>query len=220
MDRLVLAFHRAARISRAALYLTETDSQLPVHLRDDARSPFLGFLGEGWCSGGTVFLAINPGGGRAAYQSRTPQDQELIPLIQEFLCASPESVTSSFRRMSASYRTQVQTWNLWRILGPTLEACHTNVDDVCYLNIFPYRTADDAKPIQLALQNAWIKIVAPLLDQLQPGRLVALGKKAGDVAERLHTPPPPLYIVPRTIGDTYVSEQARRVLDQLRKCKS
>jgi len=214
---LATAFHRAAQVTRAALYGTQTDSQLPLHLQSDARVPFLGFCGPRYRRGGPVLLAINPGGGGDAYASRTPQDCELIPLLEAFVRANPAELPEAFERMCASYSAHAQTWNLWRILRPTLEACGTPVEEVCYLNLFPYRTAKDARPASRALTAAWTQVVAPLLQALQPSRLVALGKKSGGVAERFHREPPPLFVVPRTIGDTYVSEDAQRVLAAIRE---
>lgn len=213
---LVEAFHQAANISRATLYGCVADPQMPVHLQEDARTPFLGFCGPSWKSGGTVLLAINPGGGGDAYQNRTPQDAELIPLIRQFMSSTPQDAGIVFHHMCDSYRRQVQSWNLWRILQPTLDACGDSIDEVCYLNIFPYRTVGDAKPAQGALRQAWSLIVHPLLTVLEPGLVVALGKKAGNVAAKLHSPPPGLFVVPRTIGDSYVSPEAHAVLDQLR----
>lgn len=214
---LALVFHGAAKVTRASLYETPNDSQLPINLQSDARVPFLGFCGLHYERGGVVVLAINPGGGGDAYTSRTPQDSKLIPLIEGFVAAAPASSSPAFDAMCRCYASQVQTWNLWRILQPTLEACGTTVEHVCYLNIFPYRTAKDARPSSRALTNAWGKVVAPLLQTLEPSMLVALGKKAGGIANNFHRAPPPLYVVPRTIGDTYVSADAERVLAAIRE---
>lgn len=214
---LANTFHRAAQVTRAALYGTPNDPQLPLNLVPDARVPFLGFCGPDYGNGGVVFLAINPGGGGDAYVSRTPQDSELIPLIEGFVSAVPAQVPNAFKRMCTSYSAQAQTWNLWRILQPTLDACRTTIGHICYLNLFPYRTANDARPSSLALKNSWLQIVTPLLQALRPSLLVALGKKAGSVAGRYHQAPPPLFVVPRTIGDTYVSEEANQVLATIRE---
>ncbi len=77
---LAIEFQRVAQIRRASLYGTEKDPQLPAHLVEDARVPFLGFCGPNYKPGGVVLLAINPGGGGDAYVSRTREDQVLIPL--------------------------------------------------------------------------------------------------------------------------------------------
>lgn len=214
-ESLVQVFHRVAQVTRASLYETPDDPQLPLNLQSDARIPFLGFCGPRYENRGVVVLAINPGGGGNSYTSRTPQDSALIPLIEKFASA-PSASTSAFETMCESYSAQVQTWNLWRILRPTLEASGTTLEHACYLNIFPYRTERDVRPSSQALVNAWQKVVSPLLEVLDPSLIVALGKKAGSVADRFHRPPPTLFVVPRTIGDSYVSAEAERVLASIR----
>lgn len=189
---------------------------MPCNLQDDAAIPFLGFCGGDYRRGGCVLLAINPGGGGDAYTQRTPQDQKLIPLIQQFTSSDDSSVVASFDAMSANYSALAQSWNLWRILKPTIEACGFTIDQVCYLNCFPYRTAKDAKPAAYVLSKAWQNIIVPLLGELDPSILVALGKKAGSVAKRFHNGTAQLYVVPRTIGDTVVSPEALMVHAELR----
>jgi hypothetical protein len=211
------AFHRSARISRAELYGVPQDRQLPAHLVEDARIPFLGFAGSQFQPGGVVLLAINPGGGGDAYQRRTMQDAQLLPLIEAFTKSSGEEITKHFVAMSSNYAAQVRTWNLWRIFAPVLQACGKEMDEVIYLNCFPYRTAGDRMPQAAALRASWAKVVEPLLSVLNPAIVVALGKKVGGVAEQQFKGPGKLYVVPRTIGDTRVSEEAKVVLEALRK---
>ncbi|MFM2450672.1 MAG: hypothetical protein RIS44_3122 [Pseudomonadota bacterium] len=213
---LALEFQRVAQIRRASLYGTERDPQLPTHLVEDARVPFLGFCGPNYEPGGVVLLAINPGGGGDAYVSRTREDQVLIPLIEGFLKAPTPKVETAFRRMCDEYQMMVQTWNLRRILVPTVEACGKTLDQVCYLNCFPYRTAGDLRPSAAALATAWIKITQPIIDALKPGKVVALGKKAGTVAEARYSGSASIYTVPRTIGDTRISTEAQEVLSKIR----
>lgn len=208
-------FQASARVTRSQLYGASIDAQMPRHLQQDAKVPFLGFVGAGFSPGRPVLLAINPGGGGDAYTTRTPQDAELIPLLQAFVQAEGSEVATTFERMCSNYARQVGTWNLWRILHPTLQACRCTLDEVCYLNVFPYRTAKDARPSQSALQASWNLVIQPLLAELKPSMLIALGKKAGDVAARYHQGPPRLFVVPRTIGDTRVSPEARQVLDAI-----
>ena len=213
---LAIEFQRVAQIQRASLYGSERDPQLPAHLVEDARVPFLGFCGHRYETGGVVLLAINPGGGGDAYVSRTREDQVLIPLIEEFLKAPIPKVETAFGRMCDEYQKMVQTWNLRRILVPTVEACGKTIDQVCYLNCFPYRTAGDVQPSASALATAWIKITQQLIDVLKPGKVVALGKKAGKVAEAKYSGSATLYTVPRTIGDTRISAEAQEVLAKIR----
>lgn len=218
MDPLLIhAFHHAANVGRAALYGTDTDSQLPLHLHADARVPFLGYGGPRYVEGNPVLLAINPGGGGDDYSARHFGDDHLVPLIENFVGAEPNYTGKPFESMSRVYMQHVQTWNLRNIFVPVLEACGREVDEVCYINVFPYRTRKNAMPSAHARRAAWIQVVAPLLKALRPGVLVALGKKAGGVAERHSAAGPRLFIVPRTNGDRYVSEAARDVLEAIRR---
>ena len=216
MHSFALAFLKSARISRADLYGATQDPQLPINLVEDARIPFLGFAGERYLPGGVVLLAINPGGGGNAY-CRLPRDIQLLSLIEAFIKSSPETAGKNFDAMSNNYAEQAQAWNLWRILFPILQACGKELNEVTYLNCFPYRTKEDRMPQAAALRASWAHVVKPLLTELKPSILVALGKKAGGVAARQFNGPGKLFIVPRTIGDTYLSEEAKVVLDSLRQ---
>ncbi len=211
------SFLRAASVSREDLYGVPVDGQMPLHLHDDARVPFLGFAGQRYVKGSVVLLAINPGGGGDAYQMRTTQDAQLLPLIEAFRRSSPSDTADRFDAMSRNYALQVRSWNLWRILGPVLEACGKELEEIAYLNCFPYRTTGDRKPSSQALRASWAKIVEPLLSELQPSKVVALGMKAGGVAETYHRGSYTLYVVPRTIGDSRISSEAQLVLKALRE---
>lgn len=217
MTATALWFYRSAQVSRAFLYGATQDPQLPAHLINDARIPFLGFAGSKYSAGGVVLLAINPGGGGDVYQTRTPQDSELIPLIEAFVKSSKSAAPKHFEAMSRNYSTHVRTWNLWRILWPVLQACRKNLNEVVYLNCFPYRTAGNRMPKAIALRSSWTNVVEPLLMELKPATVVGLGKKVGGFAERQFRGPGKLYVVPRTIGDTQVSKEAKVVLKALRQ---
>ena len=214
-SRIVAAFHRAASVSREALYGLSEDAQLPQNLHADARLPFLGFCGPGYRKGGAVFLAINPGGGGDAYVARTQQDSALLPLIERFSDSPIEAAGAPFERMCESYLAQAQSWNLWRILGPAIAACNARAEDLCYLNCFPYRTRGDALPSAQPLRLSWQKVVSPLITELEPSLLVVLGKKAGNVVARLYDGDAPAFVVPRTIGDSHVSPAASESLVDL-----
>lgn len=209
------AFQAAAQVTRIDLYGTDRDPQLPMHLLADARVPFLGYCGPRYSVGNPVLLAINPGGGLDDYIERHPADAELIPLIEAFIRAKGAATPKAFESMCNVYMQHVQTWKLWNIVNPTLAACGKKVDEVCYINLFPYRTRKNAIPRAKALAAAWSQIAAPLLKELRPRHLIALGKKSGGVAERFHLESR-LFTIQRTNGDSYVCEQAKTVLETLR----
>lgn len=213
---MALAFRAASQVTRESLYGTLYDRQLPAHLEADARLPFLGFVGPEYRPDGTCLFAINPGGGGDSYQQRTEQDELLCPEIFRLRATSAESARTDFERMSAVYLAQAKAWNLSRIIGPVVDACRTEWDRIAYLNVFPYRTARDGKPAAVAIGNAWPRMIEPILTALSPSRIVVLGRKAAAPVLRFYDGRVRLFVVPRTIGDGYVSTEARRVLQEIK----
>jgi hypothetical protein len=160
-------FQKAAIVPRAALYGTDSDPQLPASLLADARVPFLGYCGPRYSVGNPILLAINPGGGSDDYSERHAEDEELIPLIEAFVHAQGSATPKAFEKMCHVYMEHVQTWNLRNIVTPTLAACGKGVDEVCYLNVFPYRTRKNAMPSAKALSSV----------SYAPGTLSRSGKR-------------------------------------------
>ncbi|MNW02048.1 hypothetical protein D3C71_1977770 [compost metagenome] len=84
------------------------------------------------------------------------------------------------------------------------------------MNVVPYRTRQDKMPPVAARKEAWQRIIEPTLELLKPSAVVTLGKKAGLVVEMLYSGERYLYCVPRTIGDSWVSEDALVVHRKMR----
>lgn len=178
---------------------------------------FAGFVGRRFVPGrGIVFIAINPGGGGDAYTARTPEDEVLYPLLENFRDCGGESVLLAFERVNETFTRILPHWNLWRILEPTLAATGRSMDEVAYLNVVPYRTRQDEMPPIAARRVAWARIVDPTLCLIKSVSIVTLGRKAGSVVESMLVNSVPHFCVPRVIGDSYVSEDARRVHSLIR----
>ena len=54
------------------------------------------------------------------------------------------------------------------------------------------------------------------VDLLAPRAIIAMGKKAGGVVKRWYAGALPVYCVPRTNGDSYVSDAAKVVHEQMK----
>ncbi len=174
-----------------------------------ARLPFIGYVGPDFRPGGFVLMAINPGGGN--FDRRTAEDNRLCPALHRLQNASTQETRGAFADLVQVYLDVVPTWNLWRIFSPILEALNTNIRAVAFLNVVPFRTKGDASPPVRAQRASWRKIVSPVLAVLAPSQIIALGKKAGSVIDRFGSIDR-VVTVPRTNGDTYVSQQARVIL--------
>lgn len=215
LDRrqLAMVFHRNVQVSRAEIF--GANDPMPMHLTDDAALMFPGYVGRRFQSGGPLLLAINPGGGGDAYQRRTMEDERLYPLLDAFRRSGPDDAPQIFEDINVAFAAIVSRWNLMRILGPVIDAAGAALDEIAYLNAVPYRTRGDKVPSANAKQNAWRLITGPTIAGLRPGMVIALGKKAGDVLERFPRGHTKTFVVPRTIGDTYLSNDACAVIEQI-----
>ena len=206
------------RISRKDIFGVVDEKCAPEHLLADAATMFAGYVGPNYEPGvGIILLAVNPGGGGDVYATRTAADELLYPLLRKFKAADGLEVLESFERINAAFARIVKDWNLWRILRPTLEAADVAIEEVAFMNIVPYRTRNDRMPPVAAARTAWTRIIEPSLYVLAPRAVVAMGKKAGHLVEKLHSGKEPVYCVPRTNGDRYVSDEARLVHQKIRQ---
>ena len=210
-------WQRHVGISRKELFGAADEKCTPKHLLHDAATMFAGYVGADYRSGsGLLLLAINPGGGGDAYERRTAEDQVFIPLLMKFKEAGPTEIVESFERVNTVFMRIVRGWKIWTILEPTLDAAGVALEDVAYMNIVPYRTRGNKTPPAAVRERAWKRIVEPSLDLLAPRAIVAIGKKAGNVMGRWYAGDRPVYCVPRTNGDRYVSAEAKSVLMRMK----
>lgn len=143
------AIVRAVRLDRADIFGTG-DEQRPISETQDSTIPQIGFIGANYRRGGTIFLGINPGGGGDTY-IRTPGDACLLPMIRDLRAgmATPLRIQSMFDQCA----TAMRSWNLWRIVGPTLAACGSSQSEIAYLNWCPFRTRGDGTPRAKAMRR-------------------------------------------------------------------
>lgn len=210
------SIHSSMRLSRSDVFGT-ADEQLPISEVPDAHLPQIGFIGANYRKGGDLLLGINPGGGGDAYR-RTLADASLLPIIAATIRGAPSESAAQdiFLRCCQNMRT----WNLWRIVAPVLEACGREQQDIAYLNWCPFRTRRDLMPRTTAMVHCRKVHVAPLIIALAPARVIALGMKVGGWVEKENFPSVQTFVVPRTIGDSYLSNSALLALEELRKSTS
>jgi len=204
---------KAVRLTRKDVF-GEVEKQHPVSEPEDAAVPQIGFVGRDYRAGGTVLLGINPGGGGDTYV-RTAADSILLPLIESLRGgkAPRETLDAMFNQYAANMRT----WNLWRIVLPVLEACEKSQTEIAYLNWCPFRTRRDNMPHVDAMRRSREVYLAPLIEELAPTRIIALGKKAGNWLAKAPLDEATRYVVPRTIGDSYLSPEALGALKNIKR---
>ena len=214
-DRLLVAkqFHANVHVCRETIF--GSADPIPLNLSSDAKTMFAGYVGSEYKPGGIILLAINPGGGGDSYTQRSAEDQSLYPLLTAFKEADEETCLEEFEAINSVLEKAIRSWNLRRIMGPVLAAVGASLSSICYMNAVPYRTRGDKEPNVMAKSAAWQHVMAPTLDVLRPGMVIALGKKAGSCIERFYTGSAKIWVVPRTIGDSRISPEAQEVLRQI-----
>ena len=218
--RLAKESRRLVAISRAEIFGAAEPQSRPLNLEADAALMFPGYVGSRYEPGGAVLLAINPGGGKDGYKVRTRADEGFYPLMEAFHWCTPDELLARYEAMNAGWVASMRTWNLRRIINPVLDALSCTVDRVAFLNAVPYRTQEDRLPSAYARRQAWTLVTEPLLQVLEPGIIVALGQKAGDVLDQLYRGGAQTFTVQRSNGDTYVTPKALGVLEEIRRSRS
>lgn len=211
-DAIVKAFQSVAKLHRSDLF--DDDRLMPWTASDDANTAAPGWAGAEWHNG-TLLIGINPGGGGDNYR-RNAGDGELYAALRAFGAASTERAGEAFRHSSDVWMRLQRGHNIWRIVGPILGATGESVDEVSFINILPFRTRNDAAAPVKVLRKAWEMASGRQVSALQPRRIIALGKKAWDVLDRLPRPAgSELLLFKRGIGDSYIPAESQELLRAL-----
>lgn len=215
MHRVVNAFHTAVNAKRDAIF--DDDRLTPVSAMPDAMTPAPGWVGKNWKSGGTLLMAINPGGGGDNYRVN-PTDARLYGLIRDFRDAkSTEERLAGLRGLSDAWIQIQASHNIRRIIDAVFKALGTNAHQTAFLNVLPFRTREDRPARKAELRRAWDSVTKHQVAALAPRRVIALGCKAYDAllaagaAEEYE-----IVLLKRAIGDSRITPHAQEVLNQLR----
>ena len=212
-DSIVDAFHATTLLKRSDLF--DDDRLTPITSIADAATPAPGWVGKDWRFGGTLLVAINPGGGGDTHRLN-PTDERLYGLIRRFRDAGAEKQPSALREMSDAWIEIQSTHNIRRVIDAVLEATRSSCAQAAFLNVLPFRTRNDKPTRASELRQAWRKATAGQVQALAPRRIVALGCKAHDAlvaagADKAHE----VVLIKRAIGDNRLTPHARETLAAL-----
>jgi hypothetical protein len=212
---IVSAFHQTVSLGRSDVF--EDDRLMPQCTVADANTAAPGWVGRDWAPGGTLLMAINPGGGGDRYRIN-PTDVRLYGLIRAFRSAEGlPSQAAALRALSDTWLQIQATHAISRVISAVLDATGGTLHSSAFLNILPFRTREDKPARRSELRNAWEKGTERQVRALAPSRIVALGCKAYDAlltagAERDHQ----IILIKRAIGDKTIPPQALVMLGQLK----
>ena len=171
----VLAVGRGAFFEHAAADLPLGRSPL---LQLDDQTPQFGFVGSRYRDTGVLLVGINPGNG-PSNDLRTSGDHVMMPVLAQF-CAAPSPET--FALASAAQMRECVRWPVWtQHCAEVLGAGGLTFDQIAYSNCLPWRTESKSKFDDATARKAASLYVRPLLDELMPRVVVAMGKRAAEI---------------------------------------
>ena len=164
-----------------AKFFGGADVDVPVshsaEIAFDDLTPQFGYVGTDYQLSRVLILGINPGNGPRS--RRDAGDAISLPAFRQFAAdLSPQS----FQRAQSAYRQVCHGWPIWRRhCVPLLEAGRLSADDVAYSSCLPWRTRSEAAFARPIAERAVQLYTRPLIEELQPRVLIALGKRVADV---------------------------------------
>jgi hypothetical protein len=161
----------------------------PLVLRNDDLTPQLGYVGESYRRGtGVLFLGINPGNGPDV---RSKADEQMMPALISF---AENPSPKRFDQAQKAYEDVCVTWRVWwrrrcsEVFGPG----KLELEEVAYSNCLPWRT-ESGPGFGPSVQEKAAKLyVYPLIEELQPKLIIALGKCATKILHLAGQEPPRL----------------------------
>jgi hypothetical protein len=158
----------------------ETDLPLgrSALIRKHDSTPQFGFVGARYLQKRVLLIGINPGNG-PKYDLPTKGDARMMPALMQFAeCPSLEH----FELASLAYQKECHAWPLWKrhcneVLGPG----RLLFDEIAYANCLPWRTESDSAFGDDVADKAARLYVMPLLLELAPQVVIALGKRAASI---------------------------------------
>ena len=155
-----------------------------VQIGADDRLPQFGYVGSNYLQHRVLLLGINPGNGPR--RCRSPEDEIVMPALATFVT---EQTPEAFAEAQRAYKSVCQGWAVWgRQCNELLVAAGLGPEDVAFSNALPWRTNSKSAFSPFVAAQAAALYVQPVVDELAPRIIVALGKKAGQmltIAQRM-----------------------------------
>jgi hypothetical protein len=164
----------AVERGRTAFFPDGTD--LPIgraqEVSGDDLVPQFGFVGARFCSTRILLLGINPG--NAPNHIRSSEDVRMMPAITRFAESPTEE---NYAGAVAAYMSVCQNWPFWkRYCSEVMGAGRLSFDDIAFANCLPWRTESGSNFSENVSIRAVEFFVRPLIQELEPSIIVALGK--------------------------------------------
>ena len=177
MKNLIDTMGASARLTREVIW-DPISPYIPRVRRDFSLLPRPGFVGSNWQSGGYALIGSNGNsteGRPEASREYEAQDSDHAELIRSFRDGPNDA---NFRSLMDFERNDILRWSLRSTIDQVLDRLDTSLDDVAVLNVIPFSTLTSPGASSPVWWNSVALHLAPLLNSLQPERIIWLGKAA------------------------------------------
>ncbi|MBX7123949.1 MAG: hypothetical protein K1X42_17620 [Opitutaceae bacterium] len=176
---------RAVELGRGH-FLGAPDADLPRGKTPRGRSPIVaaddlipqfGYVGAQFARSKVLLLGINPGNGDDV--KRSHQDDKMMPALHRF---AVDLSVASFKEAQCGYKSVCQSWWIWqRYCSEVIGAGKLTLEDIAYSNALPWRTHSESNFDDAVGKAAATSYAYPLIEELRPKVIVAMGKKAAKI---------------------------------------
>jgi hypothetical protein len=148
-------------------------------IAEDDLLPQFGYVGSRYEARRVLLLGINPGNGPRAV--RSTGDRTAMPALRRFVT---QKTPASFVAAQQAYRSVCEGWAVWgRQCYELLRSSGLDMEDVAFTNALPWRTASQSAFAKHVAKKAAEHYTGPVVRELQPRIIVAVGKKAAQILE-------------------------------------
>ena len=191
------------RLGRAAFFGSST-TDLPRRrseaLRRDDLIPQFGYVGREYAAARVLLLGINPGNGPIDAASPSSEDQRMMPLLAAF---AAEPSVANFMRAQEAQKIASQTWPVWRRhCAPIFGAGGLSFEQIAYSNCLPWRTGSESNFDDEVASRSACLYALPLIEELAPTVVIALGKRVASILRLGGRPVEPLIVWNRSQAAT------------------
>ena len=185
---------RVVELGRAAFFGT-SDADLPANrsalLRGDDRTPRFGFVGANYSTVRVLLFGINPGNGPES-EHRSATDARMMPALERF---AADPTPDHFDAAQRAYQAECVTWSIWRRhCREVIGAGRLALDDIAYTNCLPWRSGSNAAFSDTVAERAATLYAGPLIAELRPKVVIAMGKRAAESLRMTDAAPTDLII--------------------------
>jgi hypothetical protein len=181
--KLPLGFQSALSVLKQgrAAYFGAENHDLPqkraATIALDDMVPQFGYVGVEYSQTRVLMIGINPGNG--PNHARTSGDEVMMPPLHKFVV---DHSVNSFLEAQRAYQVVCESWPMWkRHCSEVIGAGRLRMDEIAFTNCLPWRTASESKFSDQIAKKAAKLYAYPVIEELKPKVVIAMGKCAAKI---------------------------------------